>query len=776
MDVASALITAFARDKVAEKVFLVAFSALLLVFFYVLISANGLVLGNDSAVHLTTAIEFLGTGRISLGDIAWYPPLFHIMLATFMTFTGVTSVDQMLFLMKTVTALVDWLLVFSVYLLGAKFFGKKVGVLAAVLLLLCFPLYEINFFGSYTSILAIAFMSLLFVYISLERQGFEDAFLVFILAFSVVLSHQLGTFMAFMILFPFIIFMLIKSKGRYSKVWIGGLLGGLIAFLIYYSQAILPYIGSLVSIVFFQLKAMTYQVSGVSTHEFLVDFGVVLFFAFSGIVVAFFRLREKRNLSFYLLLILAFSVPLFFSQSYNFGLLLPYEWFLYYLLPPLAVLAGVFFSFTLDVVFVSFFNKRTGWKKLFLRIISVAVVVVLLISFLYSFQTVTGKINEGTQFYSWSDMNAYNVASWLRNNYPDMTMVVASMKPGSWFGLYSGKYTIAETDPVVQWNDVAESVLDLSHEIANPVTMVRIYQSLDNVSEANYVSVNGVWQRISYISEDYSYVSFREGNGTLQTYPLSFLNKEISLDNSTYPQKLSTKYSNSEFALTEDILVQNDSYPITFTWTLSALKNDLDYITLYISTFFDPSFSFGTAYIPNVLNWQSPWDNPSKVSDGWAITDFSGANFTNRNLTNSTIGVCDNTNNAEVALNFVDKPETGNIGALGNRLIDALRFQYDFYQFGANQTFSSTYQMMAFSQTSFNKKLPPDDLTSMFNTKFTSAFDVECSDYADYVNKYQIAFIVYSTQRFDSTLLRSGVLQVVYTNDEFILCKIKNIP
>jgi hypothetical protein len=760
----------FGRNKVTERVFLVVFSILILAFFYILLSSNGLVLGNDPAVHLERAIMFLSIGKIPLGDIAWYPPLFHILLSAFMAFTGATSVDQMLVLMKSVTALIDWLLVFSVYLLGAKFFSKRVGVLAAALLLLCFPLYEINFWGGYTSILSLAFLSLLFVYISLERKGFGNAFLIFVFAFSLVLSHQLATFMAFVILPPFIVVMLVKSRGRYSKAWIAGLLGGLIAFFIYYFQAIAPHLGSLITIVFFQLKMMLYQVSAVNETAFIVNFGVILVFAFSGIVIAFFQLKKKKKLSFFLLLILALFVPLFFSQSYLFGLYLPYQWFIYYMLAPLAVLAAVSFSVTIDFASAAYLTNKKGWRRLLLKTLAIITVILVFLVLILRFQAVIGRIDESTAFYSTTDIDGYNAALWLKQSYREMTRVVVSEKPGEWFGVYSGKYVVAETNPIVDWNVVAESVLDLSYDIEHPITMVRAYESKGNISAENYISVNGVWTPVSYLSEDTSYVSFREGNGTLETFALSVLNKEIVLENESYPKGIEINYFNEKFALTENILVQNDSYPANITWTMTSLKSDLYYVVLYLSYHFDLSFSFSGAYIPGVLNWENPWDRPSKVQDNqWAVTDFSG-----KDLTDKYIGIYDDKDQAEFALKFLDKPDSGSLGALSNHQIDAFRFQYQFYQLNANQTVSSSYQILTFSQTSFPETQPPYELVGMFNSNSTKAFDVKCRDYASFVKEQDIGFSVYDVQRFDPSLLRSKVLQVLYSNNEFVVCKIKS--
>jgi hypothetical protein len=193
-----------------------------------------------------------------------------------------------------------------------------------------------------------------------------------------------------------------------------------------------------------------------------------------------------------------------------------------------------------------------------------------------------------------------------------------------------------------------------------------------------------------------------------------------------------------------------------------------------VTTSFDAAFTFDTAYIPSILNWQNPWTNPSKTSsdNGWAVTDFSSNNLV---YPNNNIGICDNSHNVEIAVSFQEKPNSGNVGALANRNIDALRFQYQIFQINASQTFSFTYRMLAFSQTSFSQKQNPDDLAGMFTTKTPSTFQLECRSYADYIASYQVGFIIYDSAKFNPSLLRSRQLQLVYANNEFVVLKIANV-
>ncbi len=761
------------NEKTLEVVFAVVFSVLVFTLFFALLSMNDLVLGNDPSFHLRRAELFLSSGQIPMGDFAWYPPLYHILLSALIAFTGATSVEQMLFLIKALTALVDWLLVFSVYLMGAKFFGKKYGVLASALLLLCLPLYEINFWGGYTGILSVAFMFLLFLYLSLSwtGKGFELILITFIAAFSVVSSHPLATFLTVAILPPFIIILLLKSRGKYSRAWIAAILGGAIAFALYYTQPILARLDMIIAHVFFEIKTMSYQIPFVSFSSFLLNFGFVLFFALFGVIFAFFKLRREKKLSFYLLLALSLFVPLVLSQSYLFGLYLPYQWFLYYLVPPLAIFAAVSFSFVIDVFFASY-RKIKNERKLLMKVISVSIVVLMVTLVLFRFHTVTAKINESAYFYSTSDVNGYDAAVWLKENFPDSNYnVTVTEKPGSWFAVYSGMPVIAETNPVVEWNLIAESILDLSYEIEHPLTLVRGYVAKGYTSDDAYISMSGVWQRVSHLDEQGVFLSFTE-NGVAQRFDLASLDRKIVFDVQSYPKKLVMTYYNDKVALTESLIVHNDSYPVDVVWAVSPLRSGIENVTLYVTHNFDLSFSFGQAYIAGVLDWENPWSNPS-ASEGtnWAVTNFSSAD-----VADEYVGVYDEENEVVFALKFADLPAWGNVGALASMQIDAVRFEYHLDEVEVNQTASLSYQMLTFSRTNLPELQQLDELNELFDSKVVSGFSVSSRSYADYMQELGVKFLVYDKSRFDGKLLNCELLQLVYSNDGYVICMVKGNP
>ena len=94
------------KEKKIEVAFIGIFSVLILAIFYTLTSMNGVVLGNDPAVHLEKAQIFLNTGKIPLVNLGWTPPLYEIVLAMFISFTGASDIGQYIFLVKVLTVII----------------------------------------------------------------------------------------------------------------------------------------------------------------------------------------------------------------------------------------------------------------------------------------------------------------------------------------------------------------------------------------------------------------------------------------------------------------------------------------------------------------------------------------------------------------------------------------------------------------------------------------------------------------------------------------------
>jgi len=763
-----ALIGKFTIDsKKLEVIFVTVFSVLIFAIFYVLISMNGVVLGNDPAVHLEKAQIFLSTGQISLANLGWIPPLYQIVLAMIIAFTGATDIGQLIFLVKVLAVIVDWLLVFSVYLFASKYFSKRVGIIAVVLLLMAFPIYEANAFGGYTTVLALAFMLLVFIYtpLAVERVGY--VVVAFFSAFALVLSHQLAAFLAVFIMPPVLLFMLIKSKGAHLKVVAALIFGGGVAFFLYYFKAMVGYLDVVIYYVFLGIKEYAYQIPAVTFNAFMINFGFILFFGLAGTAIAFLTLKKQKKPLFNLILMLSFFVPLFFAESYLVGLYLPFGWFIYYLTTPLVILAAVFVVFLADKVSLFYVKHRTAFRKNWVKVVTVALLVLLSVMVIYRSNVVYGRIMESSVYYSRTDTKALDAGVWLKANYPENTTVVVTEIPGFWFQEFCGKNVTAETDPAVQRNEIAESVLSLSYELQQPQTLLRAYEAKGYTADENWVSIDNVWYRASFSSDDGNFLSFVQG-GENHTFTLSQLSKQVSFEDQSDPKKIVFTYSNDYVILTKTLTVQNDSYSISVQWALAPLNSSISNVSLYLTTLFDLRYHFDEAQIPGLMDWVNPWDMPD--ADKRGNGEWTVAGFTSADLKDNYTGLYDSTNDVAFAYKFSDVPDWGNIGALGNRQIDAVRFEYQLGNLSANQTVTRSYQTLCLSQNSYSP-LQRDGVQGLFDLKVLP-FTVVSRDFSDCIKKNNIGFIVYDKNQLDPQLIKSKLLQLVYSNDRYTIFKI----
>ena len=275
------------REKKLEIAFVSGFSLVMVVFCYLLISMNGLVLGLDPAVHLLKAQIFLETGQIPIDNSGWVPPLFEILIAMCSLFGGALNATQMLVVEKVLAVVANWLLFLSVYLVGSKFFNKKVGALAAIFISMCYPIYFLNTWGGYTTALGMSFLLLLFYVSYLATKQVSYAVVTFFVAFSIFLAHQLSAFLATVIMLPVMFLLMIKFRGAYLKAFLFTVFGGMIAFFMFYYPAISNHLDVVVYHIFFGNKAYAVDIPYTSFEAFLLYFGAIQFLALAGIAISY---------------------------------------------------------------------------------------------------------------------------------------------------------------------------------------------------------------------------------------------------------------------------------------------------------------------------------------------------------------------------------------------------------------------------------------------------------------------------------------------------------
>jgi hypothetical protein len=150
--------------------------------------------------------------------------------------------------------------------------------------------------------------------------------------------------------------------------------------------------------------------------------------------------------------------------------------------------------------------------------------------------------------------------------------------------------------------------------------------------------------------------------------------------------------------------------------------------------------------------------------------DWTTVNFVDAHLTDHYLGLYDDTNDVAYAFNFTDLPSWGNIGALLNRQIDAVRFQYQYNSIGVNQTATSSYEVLALAKNSY-PTLTRENLEGIFSLQ-VPPFSVETRDFRDYMSGRNVGFIVYDKNQLDTKMINNRLLQLIYSNDRYAIFKI----
>jgi hypothetical protein len=149
----------------------------------------------------------------------------------------------------------------------------------------------------------------------------------------------------------------------------------------------------------------------------------------------------------------------------------------------------------------------------------------------------------------------------------------------------------------------------------------------------------------------------------------------------------------------------------------------------------------------------------------WTVVSFTGSE-----LKSNYIGLYDDKNQIAYAFNFTDTPDWGNIGALENRQIDAVRFQYQFNEIDVNQTVTSQYQILTLSKNSF-PALQQNGLENLFNFQ-PGQFTISTSDFQDYIAQNDIGFIIYDKNPLNSNMINCPFLELIYSNDRYDIFKV----
>ncbi len=726
-------------------------------------STDGVLPGNDPAVHLGKAKKIVMDERVSYSEVAWYPPLFHTILAMLQIFAGTLDVMVAAFILKLLIATLNALILLSIYLLSRKLFGIGVAVTSVVFTILSVPLLEIIFWGGYANFLGLAYIAFIFYILNKDFGVSVKNFLLFLGTFTIVLSHQLATFVFVLMFVPAFLVSTIGSKKKFI-VFLAVIVGGGLAMLAWYARILIEYADVVIEHLFFAMEENVYHISAVTFDALNKNFGASLFLALAGIPLTFILVMKKKALKSSILIIFWLAVPFLLSQLFLLGIYLPYHRFIYFFAMPITILSGVtVYSITKLLVYIEskLIPKITKNPKI-LNTAKIFTIVLLIFSLLFIQASVfLQRIETYPQFYERASIASYNSGIWVKqHSVPDGTVIVPR-SPGSWFYIFSDHYTMEETDPLYSRNAVAEAVLYSFYEMENSRTLTREYDLESSSSgQSIYVSVYNIWTKSLNIPNNQVKVIYVNSVGEWVTIPLSETVENIYwTQNSTDKAQLVSEYIHELFTLEKAVTFSSDSSVINVEWKIEAHKN-LTNAKLAVSNYMEPSLDYKEALVPGVLNWQNPWDNATYVNafEEWSVVEGS-FDILDENL----VAVLDEQNGVLAAFEFDDLPDWFTLGALDNRFIDSLRLRYELGDLaeGENREISFSILVYAF-QFDDIERWTETALKQQFESK--TNLPVQERDFRTYIEEYNIKFVAVDTQKVLSNIEASPALDRVYDN------------
>jgi hypothetical protein len=751
------------RLSTIELVFILIAVSILFIVTVHQMSTDGVLPGNDPAVHLGKAKKIVMDKRVSYSEVAWYPPLFHTILAMLQIFAGTLDVMVAAFILKLLIATLNVLILLSIYLLSRKLFGTGVAVASAVFTILSVPLFEIIFWGGYANFLGLAYIGFIFYIMNKDFGVKVKTFLLFLGTFTIVLAHQLATFVFVLMFVPAFLVSTIGSKRKFI-VFFAVIVGGGLALLAWYARILIEYADVVIEHLFFAMEENVYHISAVTYDALYKNLGASLFLALAGIPLTFILVKKKKALKSSILIIFWLAVPFLLSQLFHFGIYLPYHRFIYFFAMPITILAGVtVYSIIRLLVYIEskLIPKITKNLKI-LNAAKILTIALLTFSLLFVQASVfLQRIESYPQFYERASIASYNSGIWVKQHSVPNGTVVVPRSPGSWFYIFSDHHTMEETDPLYSRTAVAEAVLYSFYEMENSRTLTREYiQESQRAGQSIYVSVYNLWTKVLNIPNNQAKVIYVHPRGGLVTIPLSETVENIYwTQNSTDKAQLVCEYVHELFTVEKTVTFSNNSSVINVEWKIEA-HQDLAKVKLAISNYMEPSLDYKEALVPGILDWQNPWDNATYVNAyrEWAVVEGSF-----NMLNESIVAVLDEQNGILAAFEFDDRPDWFTVGALDNRFIDTLRLQYELGDLdeGKNREISLSILVYAFEFEEI-ERWTESALKQQFDSK--TDLPVQERDFRTYIEEYNIKFVAVDTQKVLSNIEATPALDRVYDN------------
>lgn len=740
-----------------ELVFvLVAASILFIITFYEM-STAGILPGNDPAVHLGKSATIVINQRVSYSAVPWYPPLFHTVVAILQMFAGTLDVLASAFILKLLISTFYVLILLSTYLLCRKLFGTGVAVASAVFTILAIPLIEMIFWGGYANFMGLAYIAFIFYIISKDLHDMKKMLLLFVVAFTIVMSHQLATFVFVLLFVPIFVINSLSGSKRKTLVYLAVVVGGGLAILAWYAQMFIEYSSMIIEHVFFAMQENVYLIPEVEIDALIRNyFGATILLAFIAIPVTAVWLKQKQNLKATILLFVWFAIPFVLSQSYLFGLYLPYDRFVYFFATPVVILVAIL-TYSLTKILPELTERivpKIKYKKIIILATKVLALILVASLFVVQAQYFTERTETFPDFYKTASIQSYYAGLWIQEHGPTEGTVVSSRSPGSWLNVLSFHHTIEETNPLYSRNPIAESIVYSFYEAENDRMLLREYKhESKNAGQEIHLNLNNLWKSGVSLPNDKANLIYTDPYGRWITIPLNSTDITVSWKTQTETEaQLVTEYKHELFTVTKVATLSSNSSIINVSWSVRT-NRALPNVKLTLTHTMDPTFNYTEALAPGILQWENTWSKATKVHEieQWAIIE---ASF--NDLQGNTIAYYAPEDQILTIVEFNERPNWLTIGGLETMFMDILRVRYELGSINVGETQQISYSvLLCSSESSDPKQFDASELMQQYSQTFEST--VQERDYPTYIEEYDIKFVVIETEKLPEQLFQVAV-------------------
>ncbi|PVX26915.1 MAG: hypothetical protein CW716_04985 [Candidatus Bathyarchaeum sp.] len=736
-----------------ELVFvLVAASILFTITFYEM-STAGILPGNDPAVHLVKSATIVINQRVSYSAVPWYPPLFHAVVATLQMLAGTLDVVASAFMIKLLISTFYVLILLSTYLICRKLFGIGVAVASALFTVVSLPLVEMVFWGGYANFMGLAYIAFIFYVILKDIHDIKQMLLLFVVAFTIVMSHQLATFVFVLLFVPIFLINVLRGSKRKTLVYLAVVVGGGLAILAWYAQMVIEYSSMIIEHLFFAMTENIYVIPEVQIETMIRDkFGATLVLALVAIPITVFWLKKKQNLKATILLFSWFAIPFVLSQSYLFGLYLPYDRFMYFFATPIVILTAILtFSLTRIPDLAERYVPKIKNKLTVVRATKVLALILIASLFVVQAQYFVERTEVFPEYYEWATPQSYSTGLWIQEHAPLEGNIVSSRRPGSWLNVLSYHHTIEETNPLYSRNAVAESVVYGFYEAENSKTLLREYKQVPaDAGQEIHVQLNNLWKSGMSLPNDGASLIYVDDSGRWITIPLN--STEISVYWKTQTEseaQLVTEYKHELFTATKIATLLGNSSVVKVNWAVQT-NEALPQVKLSISHTFDPLFNFTEGIAPGILEWQNTFEEATRIhpSGVWGVLET-----TYSNLEGNTIAYYAPEDQALAIVEFDEPADWLIFGVLDTMFMDILRVRYELGSINLGQSQEISYSVLLCSTEGTDvKQIEPSEFIQQYDQTLDST--VQTIDFLTNIEEYDIKFVVVDTEKLPEQLFQ----------------------